>query len=134
MSHNWQTLAEIRGTDVTAKLAAERAPVWAADYITRLEHRLAEARMIADSLATVIEPAPGVVEMLDYRTGAVIRFRPGAIVRVYTGEADDHRSRFEIRADRHDSSRLEVSSPDARHLAALGSGGVNVLTLLALED
>lgn len=131
---HWQPLAAIRGTDVTAKLAAERAPRWAADYIARLERKLDEARAIADELSITIEPAPGVIELVDRYSGATVRFRPGATVHIYTAAADNHRSRFQLRASRTDPHQIEIAAPDSRRLAALGTGGVNVLTIRALED
>lgn len=133
MSHDWQTTDDMRYLAEVTDERLAKGPRWARGYIAALERRLAEARFVADELTTPIEPAPGVVEVQDRCSGAVVRFRPGARARIYIGDRDDYRSRFEIRADRQGDS-IEIMGPDTRRLAALGTGGVNTMTILALED
>jgi hypothetical protein len=113
----------------------EKGPRWAHEYIEALEMRLREAREVAESLATSVEPAPGVVEMLDRHNGAVVRFRPGALVRFYVEEETArYATSWTVRLDRHgqDPRALDIASPDGTRLATLSTGGTNSIALFPI--
>jgi hypothetical protein len=137
-TETWTPIARIRDDAGVTPERMAKAPAWTTKAIDRLERELAEARAAFDALAGNVPTGPGVIEVAPDHGGQAVRFQPGASVVVHLADGERHGEpprAYRIRLDRfgRNPEALDVMWTGSSPLAALGTGGQNVLSLVALE-